>query len=124
MRHRALTRTEAEEICDRYQYLIGLPFGKNQRNVIECVAVTPYEDPQLYIFLLNYRECRNAEQALRLYTGNTFEVMVITTLVSDKVQVFQKDLRSYLQEIGASPILQHGADGAGQSPWQNQPTGN
>ena len=113
-----MTRLEAEEICERYQYLIGLPFGKRQSNVIECVVVTPYEDSQLYIFLLNYRECRDAHQALRLYNGDKFDVMVMSTLVSDKIQIFQKDLRSYLQEIGASPILQHGANGTGQSPWQ------
>jgi hypothetical protein len=62
------------------------------------VTVAPYEEAAKYIFVLQYRDCGDADQALRMYDGDLFDVVLITHIVSDRREALFTDLGTYLLE--------------------------
>ncbi|WP_276134996.1 hypothetical protein [Polluticoccus soli] len=100
MEKQPLTRQQAEDLREQFSHLVGQPLntGVDDSLVIDCVAVVPYDDINRYIYLIDYRECRDVIEALGFYVGPLFDVVLISVMKSDRTQVFYKELRTYLQE--------------------------
>jgi hypothetical protein len=100
MERSPLTLQQAQELRDQFNYLVGKPINANSPGgyVITCVAVVPYDEVYKYIFVMDYRECNDVENAISFYEHRLFDVEVISRVVSDKVQIFHKDLRTWLRE--------------------------
>ena len=100
MARQALSRSQAENLAQQYQYLVGEQFSTTteDKHVIDCVAVAPFDDVNRYIFMLQYREGASMKDALGQYEGELFDVVVLTRFVSEKTEVIFRDLRSFLVE--------------------------
>ena len=100
MARQGMSRDRAEMIAKAYQHLVGQQFDTDEANslLIDCVTVAPFEDSAKYIFVLQYRDCGDLDQALRMYDGQLFDVVVITYVVSDRRKVLFTDLGTYLFE--------------------------
>lgn len=118
-----LTLPQAEKLSDDFQYLKGQVFNNEYAlaATIEAVTVTPYDDINKYIFVLAYREHGNAEEALKLYKGPLYDVMVLGRLVSDRVQVVYRDLASYLLENNIPIDMQVYGSGGSDAKWSKAP---
>jgi hypothetical protein len=95
-----LTLQQAQQLREHFIHLVGKPLNSDPGDglIVNCVAVVPYDEVNKYIFILDYRECDNLESAIAFYESWLFDVEVISRVVSDKVQIFHKDLRTYLKE--------------------------
>jgi hypothetical protein len=94
-----LTIDQATSICSDFQYLIGRKFSnKDIFATIACVVVVPYDEVNKYIFLLEYRNCQDAVQALDMYDGASYDVVILGKIQSDKTQYVCKELDTYLSE--------------------------
>ncbi|RYD57671.1 MAG: hypothetical protein EOP56_07805 [Sphingobacteriales bacterium] len=98
MRQRGMVRKHAEEIAGSFQHLVGGSYGNTQQSKIECVTIAPCDPVYKYIFLTEYKDCNDASQALALYPGNSFEVILIARIISDKIELLHKDIYTYLNE--------------------------
>lgn len=100
MAREALSRSEAEKLSEQYQYLVGEQFSTNNddKYVIDCVTIAPFDDINRYIFMLQYREGFSLADAISQYEGCLFDVVVLTRFVSEKTEIILRDLRSFLIE--------------------------
>jgi len=99
MTRHPLTIDQAIHICSNFQYLVGRKFSNNDVIAnIDCVIVVPYDEISKYIFLLEYRNCGDAVQALDMYDGQSFDVVILGKIQSDKTQFVCMELESYLAE--------------------------
>lgn len=118
-----LTLPQAEKLRDDFEYLKGQVFNNEYAlaATIESVTVTPYDDVNKYIFVLAYREHGNAEEALKLYKGPLYDVMILGRLVSDRVQVVYRDLASYLLENNIPVDMREYGFGGSDAKWSKAP---
>ncbi len=88
----------AKEICAGFQHLIGQRFypDSDEFITIENVLVSPFGETNKHIFLTQYRTSGNAAEALGLYEGNEYDILVIARIRSDSVSILHKDLGEYL----------------------------
>jgi hypothetical protein len=98
MKQKGLTRGHAEEIAKSFQHLVGRPFGNAEQSAIECVTIAPFDPVYRYIFLTEYKDCSDVSQALAMYPEDRFEVILIARVISDKIEILQKDIRTYMNE--------------------------
>ena|SRR5579872_3488236 len=90
---------EAQQLCKEYQYLSGQPFEKENDFVIECVTVVPFDELSKERFLIFYFLFDNAESALaHEYKGLLFDVLVIARSTTDKHELLQEELVTWLGE--------------------------
>jgi hypothetical protein len=118
-----LTLLQAERLSQDFQHLKGQVFSNDYAlaATIEAVAVAPYDDINKYIFVLAYREHSKPEEALKLYKGPLFDVLVLGKLVSDRVQVVYRDLASYLLENNIPFDMQEYGFGGSNAKWSKAP---
>lgn len=118
-----LTLLQAEKLSQDFQHLKGQVFSNEYAlaATIESVAIAPYDDINKYIFVLAYREHNDPEEALKLYKGPLFDVLILGRLVSDRVQVVYRDLASYLLENNIPFDMQVYGYGGSGSKWSNAP---
>jgi hypothetical protein len=100
MARRGMDRNSAERIAGEYQYLVGQKFDTNLASnlIIESVCLVPMDEADRYIFIRHYRDCGDIEQALKIYDGDLFDVVVLTHVVYDKRETLITDLGTYLFE--------------------------
>jgi hypothetical protein len=81
---RRLTRAEAGEALREWQPMEGMPFYEDGGvlGVIECVAVSPHDTINKWIFLHFYADCRDPGKALNFYKVPFFDVILIIRTVS------------------------------------------
>jgi hypothetical protein len=103
-----MSKTEAENFCHAFQYLVNSKFSADPDTIqrIECVAVSPFDDVNKYIFIKQYNGCHQAEEALEIYGGQLFDVVIITRVISQNVEFIYKSLDEYLNEMGIAVDMQ------------------
>ncbi len=68
---------EAQNLCREYQYLVGMPFDRNNAK-IQTVIVTPYDSALKQRFFAYYLLFdNNAAMALEEYKGALFDVVIM-----------------------------------------------
>ena len=97
-----MSKAQAEHFCHAYQHLVNSKFSVDPDTIqrVECVAVSPFDEVNKYIFIKQYKSCQQAGEALEIYGGQLFDVVVITRVVSQNVEFIYKDLNEYLNEMG------------------------
>lgn len=92
----AMSRSEAKEVCGQNLNLVGKPLvvGEEEQGIIECVAVSPADDINKWIFLQRYAECRDAEASLDFYHVPYFDVVLIVRDSAGKLRYY--DLQAVL----------------------------
>ncbi len=99
-----LTLRQARAICKDFQTLIGRSFDQTMHwDNIECVAVTPYDEINKWIFACNYAEMKCPELALDYYAGHFYGVSVIARLKSNPGFCSCRDIKTYLREFNIAP---------------------
>lgn len=95
------TKTEAESICRAYQHLDKQPYIIDgiTNGLIECVAVSPFDDINKWYFLQEYKSCRHPVKALQFYKPTFFDVILILQIDGDEDLSFE-DIRKYLIKRG------------------------
>lgn len=95
-----LNLLQAKYIRRDFQNLIGQEFltKNNVRACISYVVVSPYDEVNKYMFMLDFRNCQDPIKALKGYDGYLFDVMVIGKTLADKSEYVYKDLDLYLTE--------------------------
>ena len=99
MKRKSLSLIQAKAICRDFQHLVGKEFDENGK-IIECIAVSPYDDINKWIFSQYFLEKRNCIDALKYYAGPYYDVLVIAApQLGDKICTYT-DLSSYLADNG------------------------
>ncbi len=89
----SFTLAQALAICEDYQHLEGKVYDETDR--IACVAVSPLDPLNKYIFNRYYIDSKDPLKALQFYHGPYYDVMVISG-----TDVKYMDLRSFLKNRG------------------------
>jgi hypothetical protein len=100
MARKGMTREEANEVCAKFQSLVGEKYSLDPEDNlrVQYVTVAPHDEINKYIFILQFRESGNFEAALKLDEGQLFDVVVISTIVGEKTEVLFTDLGTFLIE--------------------------
>ena len=99
MARHPLSFEEANHICSNFQYLVGKRLNSGRTvSKIDSVVVAPFDDVNKYIFMLEFRNRRDAPEALKMYDGNDYDVIVIGVVHGESTEYICKDLESYLAE--------------------------
>lgn len=96
-------RSTAEAICKAYTYLDKQPYIVSgiRRGIIECVAVSPFDDLNKMHFLNEYKSCKDPVKALQFYTPTFFDVILILQ-IDGEGDLSYEDIRTYLGKRGES----------------------
>lgn len=80
------TKEQARRVRDQYKHLEGQEYLENDAGIgtIECVAITPYDDVNRYIFFEYYLDCLNPLKALEYYYGPFYDVAFVVRSHSDQ----------------------------------------
>ena len=95
------TRLQAKAISEAYQYLLKDPFygdGGEQKGLIECISIAPYDEINKWIFIQHYKDYRCAGKALEFYHVPYFNVTVISDRIHTDDFAFA-DLVTYLHRV-------------------------
>lgn len=97
------SKRTAEAICSAYAHLDKQPYIINgvRKGLIECVAVSPFDDVNKWHFLQEYTNCRHPVKALAFYKPTFFDVILILQIDGEKDLSFE-DIRTYLAKCGES----------------------
>ena len=86
----SFTLAQALAICHDHQYLVGDVYA--EPDIIACVAVSPLDPLNKYIFNTYFIDSQDPVQALQFYHGPYYDVMVISS-----THLKYMDLRSFLK---------------------------
>ena len=87
---------EAQQICHKWQNIVGKPFADDNPAVIESIAIAPFDQLSRERFIAYYLLFNDAEVALaHEYKGLLFNVLVIATS-DDKYEIFHEDIYPWL----------------------------
>jgi len=80
------TKEQARRARNQYRHLEGQEYLEDGvgRGTIECVAVTPYDDVNKYIFLEYYLDCRDPLKALEYYYAPFYDIALVVKNYSDQ----------------------------------------
>ena len=84
------TFDQALAICRDYQHWVGKAYDGS--DTIECIAISPLDPLNKYIFNTYYLDSKDAVKALQFYYGPYYDVMVISSM-----HLKYMDLRSFLK---------------------------
>lgn len=99
MKKAPYTLAEARELLSEYQYLLGQSFDREEKFVIDCVTIAPFEEAARQRFLIFYFLLNNAESALaQEYKGLLYHVLVIGRSKEDKHDLRHEELQMWLAE--------------------------
>ena len=91
--------SEAEKLCQEYQFLVGRSFASDSNAVIECVTISPFDEISRKRFLIYYFLFNNAQSALaHEYKGLLYDIIVIARSVEDEHELLQEDLHTWTEE--------------------------
>ena len=78
----------------------GQPFYKDgvQWGIIECVAVSPYDDINKWIFLQFYKDYKCPKKALEYYGVPYFDVLLLAQSIGRAGEYLYQSVNSYLQK--------------------------
>lgn len=97
MKREPFTLLQAKNIADRYQYLVGQPYGEDGNSpLISCVAVAPFDELNKWIYINFYADERDPQKALKYYYYPYYDVLVIAPS-SECPGYSYKNIRDYLQ---------------------------
>ncbi len=95
------TLSEAQKISREYQHLIGHVFDAGKNTLIDCVAVSPFDQVNKNRFLIYYLLFDDAHIALQQdYNGMLFDVVVIAG-ASNGDEMVHDDIHTWLVRNGA-----------------------
>jgi hypothetical protein len=99
----SFTKRKAEAICRAYQYLDKQPYTINgvTTGLIECVAVSPFDNVNKWYFVHEYTSCRHPVKALEFYKTIFFDVLLVLNIDGEDELTFE-DIREYLRKCGES----------------------
>jgi hypothetical protein len=94
-----MTLAEAEHLCDLYSILKGevLCGCGEQQNLIDSVAVAPFDRLNKWIFVYFFLETDDIKQSIEFYKYSDFDVVLMSRDHANN-EITYKDLRSYLLE--------------------------
>jgi hypothetical protein len=94
-----LTIDQARKLCEDYQYLQGRVLSVDElgEHRIDCVAVSPSDDLNKWLFTSFYNEYGCPIKALEYYTYSDFDVLLLHKTLRDQKPVY-KDVRTYIEE--------------------------
>ncbi|MCD6064362.1 MAG: hypothetical protein K0R82_2273 [Flavipsychrobacter sp.] len=92
---RRLSKAEAYRILQMCHHLEGQVFyeGGAMLGEIECVAVSPHDAINKWLFIHFYADCHDPTEALRFYTVPYYDVILI--ICTDKGQLTYRNLDAY-----------------------------
>ena len=75
---------EAKSVCQKFQYLKGqmMAAGSSSPELIEAVAIAPYDEAAKQTFLQHYRQAGCARRALQFYSSRFYDVVVVLRSLS------------------------------------------
>jgi hypothetical protein len=104
---------QAQELCEKLQYLVGQAFdvSTDYYSAVECVAISPFDNLSKKSFLLNYLLCTDAEKSLwDDYKGPFFDVVVIARVAENALDLIQEDIATWIKRnnfnIAEIPAIQ------------------
>jgi hypothetical protein len=91
---------QAQQACKEHHYLIGSQISKGWRimGVIENIVIVPLDGINQYRFLKEYKQTKNAEQSLKFYTGELYNVLLIGKSYLNPTDMITIPLEKYLSE--------------------------
>jgi len=91
------TLEEALEICEDFEDLKDTEFkvGTSPLLLVEDVVVAPFGGAEKDSFVAVYSDSRNAENALGLYTGSDYDVLLITSADETDAGFSYIDIRTF-----------------------------
>jgi hypothetical protein len=98
MERKPLTRIEAEQLSLAYQYLQGQLFDHDDGSIIQCVTIAPFDPINKLIFLYEYRDSANPEEALEFYCGFDFDVIIVAKIEGKQPSLAYRELAAYLND--------------------------
>jgi len=94
---------DAAEVCEDFEDLIDTEFkvGSSPVLFIDNVCIAPFAEADKNSFVESYYQTKNTEYARSLYTGNDYDVILITCEAEDETNYSYIDIRKFadLREI-------------------------
>lgn len=89
---------QAVRACREHRFLVGSQISKGFRitGMIEEVIVAPLDGISQYRFLKEYKQSRNAEQALQVYKGDLYTVLLIGSSPGNRKDIITIELDRFL----------------------------
>ena len=102
MEDKGFTLEEAIEIADDFEDLIDTEFNTDRVTTyfIENVLVAPFSPDAQKQFADAYQISKDKDGALSLYTGNEYDVLVMTCNINDESVLIPVDIRTFALERG------------------------
>ncbi len=102
MKLNSFTLAEALEICEDFEDLIDTDFNVDSpfefliRDVMPC----PFGEEDKQVFINNYLQSKNKEDAISFYKGNEFDVILFAFDETDDANFTYVNIRSYVENNG------------------------
>jgi len=98
MEEQSFSFEQARSICSMYRHLVGTSFqtGSTQWLPIECVAISPHDDINKWLFVSFYQDTKDQVKALSFYKPPYYDVIVIARSARNVSELTFEDLRSFL----------------------------
>jgi len=98
MKAKPLTKKEAKNLCEAYQYLQGniIFNGKDDYKVVDCVCISPSYKKDKLSFIKKYSIYRNAEKAIASYDGIYFDVLIVFKSSTSLDDLQYTELKNFL----------------------------
>lgn len=95
-----LTFVEAKQEVDAHSYIVGTQIKKGLRifGTVESLIIAPFDGINQHRFLRDYKQSRNAEEALQSYSGHLYTVLlVVAPIATQELHTIELDqhLRSH-----------------------------
>lgn len=104
-----LTLNQAVTICEKYQHLKGnvVISDKGDFEVIDCVAIAPYDKLGKMLFFKLYKDIKDAEKAIAFYKDRHFDVVLILRELVPVGDFYYKmiELNEYLENSDRNIIV-------------------
>lgn len=100
----AFTKEQATEICEDFEDLTGTELVIRTDMPVKCeidaVCMVPFDETSRKAFAEAYLSSGDAVQALAAYTGNLFDVMIISHSLTNQSEVIFQTIREYINANG------------------------
>jgi hypothetical protein len=100
------TLNQAVALCNKYQHLKGNVVISNTGDfeVIDCIAIAPYDKLNKMLFFKLYKDIKDAEKAIDFYDDRHFDVVLILRELVPLGDFYYKimDLSEYMETSGSN----------------------
>ncbi len=108
VKNEPITLNQATALCNRYQHLKGnvVISNKGDFEVIDSIAIAPYNKLDKLLFFKLYKEMKDATKAMGFYNQDQYDVVLILRELVPIGDFYYKilDLNEYLESSGTANV--------------------